>query len=156
MKRTVQQKPGLEAAMKRLFLFTLSGLAMIAAPAYAAPTTLVCDNGLRPDQVPHITVDLNAAERTVTVNYPATSIYYGSLPTETPAHSVGPINAVFDAKTIVFDLRDQEPGFFKHFTLDRMTGVLLDYNSVGAPFDNASPNDRAVWSYNCQVGTPKF
>lgn len=116
----------------------------------------MCNNGLRPDQSPHITVDIDEGKGAVTVNYPATSIYYGSLPTDTPAHSIGPVAAMFDSKTIVFDLRDQEPGFYEHFTLDRITGVLLDYNSVHAPFDRASPTDRAVWSYQCEVGTPKF
>jgi hypothetical protein len=139
-----------------IFMLTCSTVIALCQPALAIEKTLICDNGLRPDQVPHITMDLDEANSTVTVNYPATSIYYDSLLKDTPARSVGPVAAAFDPKSIVFDLRDQEPGFYKHFTLDRLTGVLLDYNSVDAPYDKAPATDKGVWSYNCQLGTAKF
>jgi hypothetical protein len=143
----------------KLLLVVMASAAFVCQGALAAPITLICNNGLRDDQQPHITIDLDEAKSTTTVNYPATSIDYSSHgipnPVVTPAHSTGPLMAAFNSKTIRFDLHDNSEG--SYYTLDRMTGVLLYYISAnGVPFDQASPQDRGIWTYNCEVGNAKF
>ncbi len=134
-------------------------LAASAQVTKASTVTLVCNNKIkRADLLPHITIDLSEGEGRVSVHYPATSIAYpGGAVVNTPAKSLGPFPATFDSKTIAFDVRDgYNEGFYQRYTLDRMSGNLLDYTSVKAPFDEAPPDDRVVWHYTCKVGKAKF
>ncbi len=148
---------GLDAA--RIAPYAILALAMSCQAAMAGPITLVCENGLRPDQVPYLTVALDDSKNMVTINYPVTSVSYvaNAPPVITPAYSAGPLAARFDPTTIVFDRHDRESvGSYQHFTIDRLTAVLMYYSSMYAPFDQAKPTDRVIWRYACQVGKAQF
>jgi hypothetical protein len=152
-----EERPGLDSA--RIGPGAIAALAMSCSAAMADPTTLVCENGLRPDQVPHLTIALDESKGTVTINYPVTSVVYpGSAgPFITPAQSAGPLPAKFDSTSIVFDRHDRESGgFYEHFTIDRVTAVLIDYQSMKAPFDQASSDQKVIWRYTCRVGKAQF
>lgn len=155
--------------MKRLcvVLAVLAPTLTIVLTAVAAPgpqaaktnaVTLVCKNeNKRADLIPQITVDLNEAEGRVTVFYPATSLAYPGKVIETPAITAGPLAATFDSKMIAFDVLDRyNRGFYQRYTLDRLSGVLLDFTSVNGPYDQAPPSDRGIRRYNCKVGKTKF
>ncbi|MGH7024441.1 MAG: hypothetical protein ACREEB_12760 [Caulobacteraceae bacterium] len=134
-------------------------LIFLSNSVLAAPITLVCDEEHpRPDLQPHLTIDLNQGEQSVTIYYPATSVYYGGNTgaITTPARTVGPIAATFDARSVNFDRRDGEPGFYQHYSLDRLTGIMHALNSIHAPFDQAPQSDKVIWTYQCQLAKAKF
>lgn len=133
----------------------LYALLMSSTTTLADPTTLVCNNDTRPDLGP-ISVDLNQAQGTVTENAPARSVPNGDLPPiDMPAASNGPFPAKFDAKTISFDRKVNDQSYW-HITIDRVTGVLLWYSSDFAPWDEATPENRAMFQYSCHVGQTQF
>ena len=137
----------------------LGAAILIAASqiALAAPTTLVCHNDSRPGD-PDITVDLNDAKGTATINNPAYYMPNGNLsPVFVPASSAGPFAAKFDARTITFDQKIVDgPATYHHHTIDRLTGVLFQYSSVDAPWDRAKPQNRVMYHFTCHVGKAKF
>ena len=152
-----EKRRGLDTA--RLVPYAIVALAMSCRAAMADPLTLVCENGLRPDQVPHLTVALDDSKGTVTINFPVTSVSYPGMaaPVITPAYSTGPLAATFDPTTIVIDRHDKDSeGFYQHFTIDRVTAVLMYYSSVNAPFDQAKRDDKFIWRYTCKIGKAQF
>jgi len=132
---------------------TLLGAAILMAAsraALAAPVTLVCTGGLGP-----LTLDLNEAAHTVTMNFPAKPVPETTPPTLIPASSTGPMAAKFDSKMITFVSPVGGGGtVYENWTLDRLTGVLMEYRGVNAPYDRATL--RNAWSRNCHVGKAKF
>lgn len=138
-------------------LFGVAALAISSQAAIATPTTLVCSNDTRPD-FGGMTVDLDEAGGTATINYPARTEYRVSPPQTYPAHSVGPFRATFDVKQVVFDQQDQTGSIalYAHYTIDRLTGALFEFSSMYAPFNQAGPRDRVVYQYTCHVGHPQF
>ncbi len=138
----------------------LMGAAILIAAgqtALAAPTTLVCHNDSRPSD-PDMTVDLNEAKGAAAINYPAYYMPNGNLsPVFVPASSAGPFAAKFDARTITFDQKTAVGTTrYTHTRIDRLTGVLFQYNSDGAPWDQAKPQYRVMYHFTCHVGKAKF
>ena len=122
-------------------------LAMLMAtcqPVLAASTTLVCTRPPPNDR--KITIDLNEAKGTATVNYAA----WDSM----PASSLGPIAATFDSKTVTFDTKNGTR--YDHYTIDRVTLDFTNYGSEGAPFDQAAQQDRVIYEYTCSIGKKQF
>jgi hypothetical protein len=144
--------PVLNRSRARTALVVLAVLAASPQAARADTKILVCthDGIGTPPYGPTYTVELNEAERTATINFSAVT---GQWPY--PAHSRGPLPAVFDTKSITLD-NNNDPGFFMHFSIDRITGVLLNYTSVGAPWDQAGPQNRVIFRFPCEVGRAKF
>jgi hypothetical protein len=127
-------------------LLGLSLLATLSTAAFAAPT-LICTGELGT-----FNVDLDEAASTATINSPARPDPDTVPPSVIPASSAGPFKAAFDAKTVSFDY--QVSTLFLHNTIDRLTGVLLEYRGVNAPYDQAAL--RATHSYTCHVGKAQF
>lgn len=135
---SLKLKVGLCVAFAALATLTAS-----AQVAKADSITLVCKNkNQRVDLIPRITVDLNEAEGLVTVYYPATSIAYPGKVLETPAVTAGPLAATFDSKAVAFDVGERyNEGFYQRYTLNRLSGELLDFTSVNGPY-RPSPTQR--------------
>jgi hypothetical protein len=133
----------------RRALLGVSILVAASQATLAAQTTLVCNGpwGL-------FTVDLNEAARTVTLHYPAKPVPETIPPSVIPASTVGPFGAKFNSKSITFISPFGDPTVHENWTLDRMTGVLLEYRGVNAPYDRASL--RNVFSHTCHVGKKQF
>lgn len=148
----------LSQAVRRL-LFGMAMLLITSPAAQARPVTLVCNNDTRPD-LGQITVDLDEAAATATLNFPARMIPNGRYPPiSSPASSVGPLPARFDAKSVTFDQQKAVTDtitVYNHYTVDRVTAVLLSYFSQSAPWDQAAPKDRAMYHYTCHIGTAQF
>lgn len=125
----------------------------------AATTTLICHNDDRPD-FGQISVILNEAKGTVTINYPARSVPNGRFPPiDVPASSSGPITAKFSSETIDFSQEKALTGTltqYSRYTIDRLTGVLLAYQSNNAPWERAAAHDRVMWHYTCHKGEKQF
>jgi hypothetical protein len=113
--------------------------------ALADPTALICSLDGRPD-LPPTTIDLNEAASTATVNHPAGTYSAGS--------SSGPLAAKFDPQTVTFD--DKLNATYSHYTIDRVTGILIIYIGAGTPWDQAAPQDRYTQQYACHVGQKQF
>lgn len=132
---------------------TLLGVAILMAAnqaTLAAPVTLVCTGGLGP-----LTLDLNEAARTVTINFPARPVHETNPPTLIPAVSKGPFAAKFNSKAITFvEPVDSSGTVYENWNLNRLTGILLEYRGVNAPYNRATL--RNAWSRTCQVGKAKF
>ena len=146
----------------RVTLLALALLARSSQIARADPTTLVCtsDNS---NFNPSPTFDLNEARGTAIINYPGTTIQFPGKyadgsdvpPTVTPAHSVGPLAATFDSRTVTFEAR--QPHFRDHYTVDRMTLVITDYsNDSDMSFDQAASTDKLIVRYDCHIGKAQF
>jgi len=121
--------------------------------AFAAPTSLVCNNESRPGD-PLITIDLDDAKGTATLNFPAFNLPPPSRG-HVPARSVGPLAAKFNPKAITFSYTDDSTGFHD-YRIDRLTGVLLSFFGHGAKFEQADPKNRVMYRWTCQVGKAKF
>lgn len=132
---------------------TLLGVAILIATsqaAWAAPVTLICT----PLFNVVTTIDLNEAARTVTINNLASYDPATTPPSVIPASSSGPIAAKFDSKMITFVGPSADPSVHENYTLDRRTGVLLEYRGVNAPYDRATL--RNVFKRTCHVEKAKF
>jgi hypothetical protein len=132
---------------------TLLGVAILMAAsqaALAAPVTLICT----PVFNVVITIDLNEAAHTVTINNLASYDSATTPPTVIPASSSGPIAAKFDSKMITFAQHFAKFGTYENWTLDRRTGELLEYRGVNAPYDRAT--SRNVFKRTCHVEKTKF
>ncbi len=142
------------AGVARRTLLAAAILVAADRATLAAPATLVCHNNSRASD-PDITVDLNDAKGTVTINNPA---YYVPGNVFVPASSAGPFAAKFDARTITFDQKKDLGGTMRytHNRMDRLTGVFFQYNSDGAPWDQAKPQYRVMYHFTCHVGKAKF
>jgi hypothetical protein len=125
----------------------------------AATTTLICHNDDRPD-FGQISVILNEAKGTVSINYPARSVPNGRFPPiDVPASSTGPMTAKFGSDSIDFSQQKAETDtltLYSRYNIDRLTGVLLAYQSTNAPWDKAAPRDRVMWHYSCHKGEKQF
>lgn len=136
----------------------MAGVAVLALPqaALAAPVVLVCISDAANGQM---TVDLDAAASTATITYPAGTVP-SRPPVSFPARSIGPLAARFEPRSVTFDNQSTAyagaPTIYEHFTVDRLTGNLLDYYSAYAPWDQAGPRTRAMYHYTCHVGTAQF
>jgi len=141
-----------------------AGLALLlvaAGPALAEPTTLICTGAdvQRGTTLP-INIDLDEPASAVTINYPAHTDASTTPPTPIAATSDGPLDAIFDPKTVVFNM--QKPGSgatvmrYSHYTLDRLTGALIQYDSNNAPFDQADPKDKSIYHYSCHLAKAQF
>jgi hypothetical protein len=100
-------------------LFGLATLAIGSTAALAAPTTLICDNEIHPDQ-PSSTIILDEAGRTVS-----------------GVEGKGPVAAVFDPGKITFtEVVDSngDPQSTWNYTLDRLTGNLSMIAGNGTRF----------------------
>lgn len=132
---------------------TLLGAVILMAAsqaALAAPVTLICTPLF--NQV--TTIDLNEAAHTVTLNNLASYVSVTTPPTVIPASSTGPIAAKFDSKMITFAQHFAKFDEYENWTLDRRTGVLLEYRGINAPYDRATK--RNVFKRTCHVEKAKF
>jgi hypothetical protein len=121
---------------------------------FADPITLLCANITRPD-FSTLTVDLDEAQGLATVNWPTSSIPNGAYPPIiVAAYSSGPLKAKFDPKSVTFD-ENRGEGYIR-YTIDRLTGELLQYQSHGAPWDQVGPNNRVLYRHSCRVGKTQF
>jgi len=140
-----------------LLLSGAAALAMSSQAAMAAQTTLVCNNDTRPD-FEGMTVALDEARGTVTFNHPAHTI--GRIPHTFPARSDGPFAATFDSKTITVDIPTYTSGDgiinYSHYTIDRVTADLLQFDSSNAPFDQAAERDKVMYHFTCHVARALF
>jgi hypothetical protein len=133
----------------RRALLGVSILVAASQATLAVQTTLVCSGpwGL-------FTIDLNEAAGAVTLNYPAKPVPETVPPSVIPASTVGPFAAKFNGKSIPFVSPFGDPTVHENWTLDRLTGVLLEYRGVNAPYDRATL--RNVFSHTCHVGRKQF
>lgn len=123
---------------------------------HAAPTSLLCHNETRPRD-PAITLDLDDKKGTVKINYPAQTLP-ATPPVYQPARSDGPYKAVFAPKQITVRYTQNISGSTHHhrWEIDRLSGVTLNYYSIGAEFEHTSPNNRVMYRFNCQVAKARF
>jgi hypothetical protein len=140
----------------RFALAVLPATALVSATAFGAPTSLVCSNESRPGD-PAITVDLDEGKNTAKVNYPAQTLP-STPPTYSPPRSFGPYKAIFSAKQITFSYTTPSGNEtnYNRWEIDRLTGAMLYYFGIGADFEQASPNRRVMYQFNCQVAKAKF
>lgn len=101
---------------------------------------------------PSASVDLNEGGNTVTFNW-GEKVYSGGA--VAPAHTDGTFPASFTAKSIAFDYVKNGNSYFS-FTIDRLTGVMTVHSSINTPFDQASPDNKVVSSWDCRVESAKF
>ncbi|MDE2163354.1 MAG: hypothetical protein KGJ53_09340 [Alphaproteobacteria bacterium] len=138
-------------AMRRIFL-GLAALLTASTAALADPTTLTChDDNLNST----ILIDLDEANGTATVTYPAYTFMNNGYQRSVPESSSGTLKAQFDPKTITFD-QPGDGGGSTHNTINRITGVLLAYVGTRAPYEQSAEQDRGIQTYNCHVGAKQF
>jgi len=133
-------------------IFLTLAIMVMSQPAIAAPTTLVCSNDTRPD-LAQVTVVLEEAKDTAVLNYDASG--------QMPASTKGPFTATYSPQTVTFDDNNEHPdngqwAYYNHYTIDRMTLIFLNYSSMKAPWDQAAPEDKALWHYTCHLGKVQF
>ena len=116
-------------------------LIMASQTAFADTTTLICDTGLPLDMGP-TTIDLNAAQSTVTLHFPA--LKNSSI----PARTSGPLRATFSRDEIDFSRTE---GNVRHsYIINRLTAIVQDtaVNLGGGPGFSES--------WTCHVGKKQF
>jgi len=125
----------------------LLGMAILVAasqPALADTKTLICpmDSNLSRIEDEPATIELNEAASTVIVHFGAWHLKPNVGIGQTPAFSIGPLQAVFGTEVISFSYNDPPPQsqIVYNLTLNRLTGALRG------------------WTYNmtCHVGNAQF
>ena len=116
-------------------------LVMASQTAIADTTTLICDTGLPLDMGP-TTIELNAAQSTITLHLPA--LKNSSI----PARTRGPLRATFSRDEI--DFSRTEGGVRHTYVINRLTAVVQDtaVNLGGGPGFSES--------WTCHVGKKQF
>ena len=69
------------------------------------------------------------------------------------------MTAKFGSDSIDFSQQKAETDtltLYSRYNIDRLTGVLLAYQSTNAPWDKAAPRDRVMWHYSCHKGEKQF